>query len=173
MSSKFYKSATSSVSDIDQLQTKITSLQNIINRITPLIFLLESDTIYEFGNTLSLDFPKYNLYTDIRLDLGKLTFVSYPNGTKLKISIRLMYNWQNTDYAPRFKYNLIVNDIVVLTDGSDVNDSSDESVKNVSNVVFVHNFLKNDKVELVLTKNSSEIEKIIMFKKSNIEFTYV
>jgi hypothetical protein len=84
-----------------------------------------------------------------------------------------MYNWQNTDYAPRFKYNLIVNDIVVLTDGSDVNDSSDESVKNVSNVVFVHNFLKNDKVELVLTKTSSDVENIIMFKNSNIEFTYV
>ena len=70
MSSKFYKSATSSVSDIDQLQTKITSLQNIINRITPLIFLLESDTIYEFGNTLSLDFPNiiYTLILGLILD---------------------------------------------------------------------------------------------------------
>ncbi len=90
-----------------------------------------------------------------------------------------MYNWINIDYAPRFKYNLIVNDIAVLSDGSDVNDSSDETVKNVSNVVFVHNFLKNDKVELVLTKTSSDIDSktlessIIMFKNSNIEFTYV
>ncbi len=84
-----------------------------------------------------------------------------------------MYNWINIDYAPRFKYNLIVNDTIILSDSSDVNDSSDETVKNVSNIVFVHNFLKNDNVELVLTKTSSDIDSIIMFKNSNIEFTYV
>lgn len=174
MSSKFFKSARNNVGDFEQLQAKITSLQNIITRITPLTFLLEEDTIYEFGESLILDFPKYNLYTDIRLDLGRLTFLSYTLGAKVKISIRLMYNWLNTDYAPRFKYNLIVNDIAVLSDSSDVNDSSDETVKNVSNIVFVHNFLKNDKVELVLTKTSSVLQSsIIMFKNSNIEFTYV
>ena len=140
MSSKFYKSASSS-SDIDQLQAKITSLQNIISRMTSLTCLLEDDAIYAFDENLVLDFPKYNV-SDIRLDSGRLSFLSSPMGSKLKISIRLMYNWKDAEYAPRFKYNLVVNDIVVLTDNSDVNESSDGVVKNFSNVVFEYNFFE-------------------------------
>ena len=172
MSSKFYKQAKNSTSDLEVLQGRISALQNIITRMQPLTFLLDSDTIYEFDEALILDFPKYTLYTDIRVDSGKLSFLSYPLGAKVKISIRLMYNWLNKDYSPRFKYNLIVNNLTVLTDSSDVNDSSEYGVKNVSNIVFVFNFLKDDIVEIRLTKPSDD-DSIILFRNSNIEFSYV
>ena len=80
MSSKFFKSAKNTTGDFEQLQSKITSLQNIINRITPLIFLLDGDLTYEFDESLLLDFPKYNLYTDIRIESGRLSFLSFPLG---------------------------------------------------------------------------------------------
>ena len=172
MSSKFYKQAKNSTSDLEVLQGRISALQNIITRMQPLTFLLDADTIYEFDEALILDFPKYTLYTDIRVDSGKLSFLSYPLGAKVKISIRLMYNWLNKDYSPRFKYNLIVNNLTVLTDSSDVNDSSEYGVKNVSNIVFVFNFLKDDIVEIRLTKPSDD-DSIILFRNSNIEFSYV
>ena len=172
MSSKFYKQARNSTSDLEVLQGRISALQNIITRMQPLTFLLDADTIYEFDEALILDFPKYTLYTDIRVDSGKLSFLSYPLGAKVKISIRLMYNWLNKDYSPRFKYNLIVNNLTVLTDSSDVNDSSEYGVKNVSNIVFVFNFLKDDIVEIRLTKPSDD-DSIILFRNSNIEFSYV
>lgn len=174
MSSKFYRSTTSNVSDVEQLSAKITSLQNIVRRIAPLTYLLEDNVVYAFDSHLVLDFPKYSTYSDIRRDAGRLSFVSSPAGAKLKISIRLMYNWQNKDYAPRFQYNLVVNDVVVLTDNSDVNDSSNDGVKNASNIAFVHNFVKDDKVEIILTKPSTDnlVDNMIMFKNSNIEFNY-
>ena len=172
MSSKFYKQAKNSTSDLEVLQGRISALQNIITRMQPLTFLLDADTIYEFDEALILDFPKYTLYTDIRVDSGKLSFLSYPLGAKVKISIRLMYNWLNKDYSPRFKYNLIVNNLTVLTDSSDVNDSSEYGVKNVTNIVFVFNFLKDDIVEIRLTKPSDD-DSIILFRNSNIEFSYV
>ena len=83
-----------------------------------------------------------------------------------------MYNWLHTDYAPRFKYNLIVNGIIIISDSSDVNDSSDSSVKNISNIVFIHNFLKNDVVEITLSKSSGD-DSLILFKNSIFEFNYV
>ena len=172
MSSKFYKQAKNSTSDLEVLQGRISALQNIITRMQPLTFLLDADTIYEFDEALILDFPKYTLYTDIRVDSGKLSFLSYPLGAKVKISIRLMYNWLNKDYSPRFKYNLIVNGLIVLTDSSDVNDSSEYGVKNVSNIVFVFNFLKDDVVEIRLTKPTDD-DSIILFRNSNIEFSSV
>ena len=172
MSSKFYKMAKNSTSDLEILQGRISALQNIITRMQPLTFLLDAVTIFEFDEALTLDFPKYTLYTDIRVDEGKLSFLSYPLGAKVKISIRLIYNWLNKDYAPRFKYNLIVNGLIVLTDSSDVNDSSEYGVKNVSNIVFVFNFLKDDIVEIRLTKPSDD-DSIILFRNSNIEFSYV
>ena len=83
-----------------------------------------------------------------------------------------MYNWLNSDFAPRFRYNLIVNGIIIISDSSDVNDSSDSGVKNISNVVFIHNFLKNDIVSLTLSKSSGD-DSFILFRNSIIEFSYV
>ena len=62
MSSKFGNISTKTSDIVEVLQSKIMSLQNIINKTTPLIFLLDSTTIYEFDTDLTLDFPVYNLY---------------------------------------------------------------------------------------------------------------
>ena len=174
MSSKFYRNSQlkTTVSDVEALQTKIIALQSVITRTMPLIYLLDATTVNEFDEGLTLDFPKYTQNTDIKIESKKISFVSSPLGAKVKISIRLMYNWRYADYAPRFKYNLVVNNVVVISDSSDVNDSSDSNVKNVSNIVFVHNFLKNDVVEITLSKPSGD-DSIIIFKNSNIEFNYV
>ena len=169
MSSKFGV-ATKTSDIVEVLQSKIMSLQNVINKTTPLIFLLDSTTIYEFDTDLTLDFPVYNLYTDISINANnRISFQSYQYEAKIKITIRLMYNWLHTDYAPRFKYNLIV---IIISDSSDVNDSSDSSVKNISNIVFIHNFLKNDVVEITLSKSSGD-DSLILFKNSIFEFNYV
>ena len=99
-----------------------------------------------------LDFPQYSQYSDIKIDLGKR--LSFINSTaKIKISIRLVYNWKDKDFAPRFMYNLLVNDVLELADGSDVNDSSEGEVKNVSNVVFIHDFERDYKVEIFFSIN--------------------
>jgi hypothetical protein len=129
--------------------------------------------VQEFDTDLTLDFPTYNLYTDISIDSDKrISFQSFQYEAKIKISIRIMYNWLNSPYAPRFKFNLIVNGIIIISDSSDVNDSSDSGVKNISNVVFIHNFLKNDIVSLTLSKSSGD-DSFILFRNSIIEFSYV
>ena len=172
MSSKFGV-ATKTSDIVEVLQSKIMSLQNIINKTTPLIFLLDSTTIYEFDTDLTLDFPVYNLYTDISINANnRISFQSYQYEAKIKITIRLMYNWAHSDFAPRFKFNLIVNCVIIISDSSDVNDSSDSSVKNISNIVFIHHFLKNDVVEITLSKSSGD-DSLILFKNSIFEFNYV
>lgn len=173
MSSKFGNVATKTSDIVEVLQSKIMSLQNVINKTTPLIFLLDSTTIYEFDTDLTLDFPVYNLYTDISINANnRISFQSYQYEAKIKITIRLMYNWLNSPFAPRFKFNLIVNGLLIISDSSDVNDSSDSSVKNISNIVFIHNFLKNDVVEITLSKSSGD-DSLILFKNSIFEFNYV
>ena len=173
MSSKFGNVATKTSDIVEVLQSKIMSLQNVINKTTTLIFLLDSTTVYEFDTDLTLDFPAYNLYTDISIDTNnRISFQSFQYEAKVKISIRLMYNWAHSDYAPRFKFNLIVNGIIIISDSSDVNDSSDSSVKNISNIVFIHNFQKNDVVEITLSKSSGD-DSLIIFKNSIFEFNYV
>ena len=170
MSSKFYRSQDASFNEISSVQSKITSLQSLTRLLNPLICLQGETVIYPFDERLVLDFSQYSQYSDIKIDSGKR--LSFLNSTaKIKISIRLVYNWKDKDYAPRFMYNLLVNDVLVLADGSDVNDSSEEGVKNVSNVVFIHDFNKEDKVQIILTKTSSSDE-IILFKNSHIEFNY-
>ena len=84
MSSKFGV-ATKTSDIVEVLQSKIMSLQNIINKTTPLIFLLDSTTIYEFDTDLTLDFPVYNLYTDISINANnRISFQSYQYEARLK-----------------------------------------------------------------------------------------
>ncbi len=173
MSSKFGSTTSKTADDVDVIQSKITALQNTLSRSVPLIFLLDFTTVYEFDTSLILNFPAYNVYTDITRNINnRISFVSYPYEAKIKVSIRIMYNWLNSDFAPRFRYNLYVNGLLIISDSSDVNDSSDSGVKNISNIIFIHNFLKNDVVEIVLTKSSGD-DSIILFKNSIIEFSYV
>jgi hypothetical protein len=173
MSSKFGAS-TSKVSDeVEIVQSKITAIQNSIIKNSPLILLMDSTIAHEFDTELKLDFPAYNLYTDIKIDSNRrISFVSFQFEAKIKVSIRVMYNWVNAEYAPRFRYNLYVNGLLIISDGSDVNDSSDSAIKNISNVIFIHNFLKNDIVEIILTKPSGD-DSFIIFRNSIIEFSYV
>ena len=85
-----------------------------VNKINKVLFMQLNDTIYDYDDTLELQFNKYKQDGNIDVYNG---VVSIGNSSqKIMIEINIFYKYYNdAEFAPRFTLNIYKNNILLNT----------------------------------------------------------
>jgi hypothetical protein len=138
-----------------------------VNKINKVLFMQLNDTIYEYDDTLELQFNKYKQDGNIDVYNG---VVSIGNTSKIMIEINIFYKYSNAEFAPRFTLNIYKNNILLNTHYCGLNDNV-ETVNNLY-LVSVLDVSNNDKIKINMIKDGFEnsTSKINILKNSFINY---
>ena len=140
------------------------SLKNV-NLIKPfvqvceIIFLNEDNSIKQFSeNTLELDFKLFKKKGEV-IDFKNNIFTSSVKKLKIVFELNLFYRWIDVEYPPRFNLDVIKNDILYLTRGLGLNDSSETNNLYLSIIIDIED---GDKINFIL-RNDFDQNKYLEF----------
>ena len=140
-----------------------------VNKINKVLFMQLNDTIYDYDDTLELQFNKYKQDGNIDVYNG---VVSIGNSSqKIMIEINIFYKYYNdAEFAPRFTLNIYKNNILLNTHYCGLNDNI-ETVNNLY-LVSVIDVSNNDKLKIMMIKDGLEnsTSKINILKNSFINY---
>ena len=140
-----------------------------VNKINKVLFMQSNDTIYDYDDTLELQFNKYKQDGNIDVYNG---VVSIGNSSqKIMIEINIFYKYYNdAEFAPRFTLNIYKNNILLNTHYCGLNDNI-ETVNNLY-LVSVIDVSNNDKLKIMMIKDGLEnsTSKINILKNSFINY---
>ena len=133
-------------------------------KIDRVIFLSSSDILNEFKDSYTLSFPKYSKSGNT--DLNDSIYSGTAN--KLKISVNLVYQWINTEYAPRYNLEIVKNNIVDKRRSLGISDTYLD--ENILSETFIINVRDGDKIEVRITKDNDELNYVRLEENAYLEF---
>ena len=140
-----------------------------VNKINKVLFMQLNDTIYDYDDTLELQFNKYKQDGNIDVYNG---VVSIGNSSqKIMIEINIFYKYYNdAEFAPRFTLNIYKNNILLNTHYCGLNDNI-ETVNNLY-LVSVIDVSNNDKIKIKMIKDGLEnsTSKINILRNSFVNY---
>ena len=133
-------------------------------KIDRVIFLSLSDILTEFKDSYTLSFPKYSKSgnTDLNDSIYSGT------ASKLKISVNLVYQWINMEYAPRYNLEIVKNNIVDKRRSLGISDTYLD--ENILSETFIINVRDGDKIEVRITKDNDELNYVRLEENAYLEF---
>jgi hypothetical protein len=116
--------------------------------IDRVIFLSSDDIFVEFKDSYTFNFSKYSKSGSTDLNDGIYSGTS----NKLKISLNIVYQWINADYAPRYNLEVVKNNVVDKRRSLGINDTYLD--ENIINERFVINVQSGNKIEIRISKDN-------------------
>jgi hypothetical protein len=135
--------------------------QYIITK-SQLIYLQENDKEYIFINKLLLNFVHHN--SD-----GNLTFENNMfkkcGSRKIEIIFNISYKWLNAEYAPRYNFNILKNNIIYhsIYKGSDDNNYT----ANILQLTVIIDINESDKITFEFEKTDTDSNNFVILDNSH------
>ena len=133
-------------------------------KIDRVIFLGSEDIFAEFSSSYTFNFSKYSKSGSTDLIDGMYSGTS----NKLKISVNIVYQWINMDYAPRFDLEVVKNNVVDKRRSLGINDTYLN--ENILSETFVINVQEGDKIEIRMSKDNDESNYLRIENNAYLEF---
>ena len=136
--------------------------QNYIITKSQLIYLQENDKEYIFINKLLLNFVHHN--SD-----GNLTFKNNIfkkcGSRKIEIIFNIGYKWVNAQFAPRYNFNILKNDVIYYS----VYKGSDDSAytNNILQLVVIIDIKESDKITFEFEKIDTDSNNFVILDNSH------
>jgi hypothetical protein len=133
----------------------------VVAQPTNIIFLQENNIIYTFNNNLlRITFPMYKKTGNLFNYNGVFSGMNQ----KIIIDFHILYRWLDMEYAPRFNFKIIINDIEYLNRNLGVSDEMD--VNNFSKSIIV-DLKPNDRIEFLFITDFETNQKIEIIDNSH------
>jgi len=136
--------------------------QNYIITKSQLIYLQENDKEHIFINKLLLNFVRHN--SD-----GNLTFKNNMfkkcGSRKIEIIFNIGYKWVNAQFAPRYNFNILKNDVIYYS----VYKGSDDSAytNNILQLVVIIDIKESDKITFEFEKIDTDSNNFVILDNSH------
>lgn len=132
--------------------------------IDRVIFLSYEDIFAAFSSSYTFNFSKYSKSGSTDLIDGIYSGTS----NKVKISVNIVYQWINMDYAPRFDLEVVKNNVVDKRRSLGINDTYLN--ENILSETFVINVQEGDKIEIRMSKDNEESNYLRIENNAYLEF---